>query len=80
MSIKAYMPCGSTLSITPSFRVTRIGSPQSRHGASMVMDCPGKSQQTASDSKPHWPNHFCLPPTLIRYWVGTLLNGAKEAR
>ncbi len=28
---------------------------------------PGKSQQTASDSKPHCPNHFCSPSIVIRY-------------
>jgi hypothetical protein len=28
-------------------------------GKSTVTVLPGKSRQTASDSNPHWPNHFC---------------------
>ena len=39
---------------------------------------PGKSQQTASDSKAHWANHFCSPSMVIRYCVGRLLKGAME--
>jgi hypothetical protein len=73
------MPSSSEGSITPSCTVTLMGSPQSKQGASMVMDVAGKSQQTASDSNPHCPNHFCSPATVMRYCVGTLLNGPNEA-
>ena len=57
----------------------RMGSPQSRQGNSTVTVFPGKSQQAASESNDHCPNHFCSPSTEMRYWVGRLLNGAKEA-
>jgi len=50
---------GSTLRMTPSRISTCMGSPQSRQGALIRTVLPGKSQQTASDSNPHWPNHFC---------------------
>lgn len=72
------MMVSTDFSITlPSFISTRTGSLQSRQGASMVTVFPGKIQLTARDSNPHCPNHFCLPSTEIRYWVGRLLNGAK---
>ena len=71
---------GSARRISPSRTTTRTGSPQSRQGASMVTFLPGKSQQTASASKPHWAHHCWTPPTVMRMWVGRLLNGAKEAR
>ena len=64
------MPAGSEDSILPSRTTMRMGSPQSRQGASMVMVFPGKSQQTASDSKPHWPYQPGFPSTEMRYWVG----------
>jgi len=50
---------GSTLRMTPSRTSTCMDSPQSRQGALMRTVLLGKSQQTASDSNPHWPNHFC---------------------
>lgn len=71
------IPFGSSLNTAPSFISMRRGAPQSRHGASIRTTLPGLSQQTASDSNPHWPNHFCTPSTLIRYCVGRLLKGAK---
>ncbi len=71
-------PFGSSPSISPSFTSTRIGSPQSRHTESMRTVLPGKSQQTASDSNAHWPNHRCSPSMVNRYCVGRLLNGAKD--
>jgi len=71
-------PSGSVFMMAPSRTSTRIGDPQSRHGASIWTVFSGNSQQTASDSNPHWPNHFCWPSMVIRYWVGRLLNGAKE--
>ena len=64
--------------ILPSRSTTWRGSPQSRQGKSTVTVLPGKSQQTASDSNAHWPNHFCWPSMVMRYWVGRLLKGAKE--
>ena len=64
--------------ISSSRMRTTIGSPPSRQGASMRTSCPGNSQRTASDSKPHWPYHFCSPSTLILYCVGRLENGANE--
>ncbi len=79
MSTNPKIPSASAFSITPSRTVTVSGSPQSRQGAWTVMDLPGKSQQTASASNPHWANQFCFPSTVTRYWVGRLLNGAKEA-
>jgi hypothetical protein len=57
---------------------TDMGSPQSRQGASIRTVLPGKSQRTASDSNPHWANHFRSPSTVTRYWVGRLWNGGKE--
>ena len=72
------IPSGSIFSTTPSRIATRIGSPQSKHGASIWTVFPGKSQQTASDSNAHWPNHFCWPSMVIRNWVGRLLKGAKD--
>ena len=42
-----------TLVIRPSFISTRMGNPQSRHGASIRTVFPLKSQLTASDSNPH---------------------------
>jgi len=72
-------PAGSALSSDPSRISTLTGSPQSRQGASIRTVLPGKSQQTASDSNAHWPNHFCWPSIVTRYWVGRLLKGAKEA-
>jgi len=77
MATYPMIPFGSSFKTTPSFISTRIGAPQSRHGASMRTVFPGYSQLTASDSNPHCPNHFCTPSTLIRYCVGRLLNGAK---
>ena len=71
-------PSGSVCWITPSWISTRIGDPQSGHGKSIRTFFPGKSQQTASDSNPHWPNHFCWPSMVMRYWVGRWLKGAKE--
>ncbi len=71
-------PSGSWDSILPSFTLTCMGSPQSRHTESICTVFPGKSQQTASDSKAHWANHFCSPSMVNRYWVGRLLKGAKE--
>ena len=71
-------PSGSRDSILPSFTLTCTGSPQSRHGESICTVLPGNSQQTASDSKAHWPNHFCSPSMVIRYGVGRLLKGAIE--
>jgi hypothetical protein len=50
---------GSAFRMIPSRISTWIGSPQSRQGALTRTVLPGKSQQTASDSNPHWPNHFC---------------------
>ena len=41
---------------------------------------PGKSQRTASTSKPHWPYHFWTPSTVRRWWVGTLLRCCSRAR
>lgn len=55
-----------------------MGSPQSRHGQSIWTVFPGKSRLTAGASMPHCANHFCSPSIVIRYWVGRLLNGAKE--
>jgi len=57
---------GSSASIFPSFTSTRMGSPQSRHTESIRTVFPGKSQQTASDSNAHWPNHFCTPSIVKR--------------
>jgi hypothetical protein len=59
-------PVGSSASIAPSFTSTRMGSPQSRHRESIRTVLPGKSQQTASDSNAHWPNHFCSPSMVKR--------------
>jgi hypothetical protein len=59
-------PFGSSDSILPSFTLTPMGSPQSRHTESICIVFPGNSQQTASDSKAHWPNHFCSPSTVKR--------------
>jgi hypothetical protein len=75
----AISPSGSLFKTTPSRISTRIGSPQSRQGASIRTVLPANSQQTASDSNPHWPNHFCWPSIVMRYCVGRLLNGANEA-
>jgi len=72
------IPSGSSVSITPSFTSTRTGSPQSRHTESILTVLPGKSQQTASDSNAHWPNHFCSPSMEMRYCVGRLLKGAND--
>jgi len=71
-------PEDSLLMTLPSRMTTRSGSPQSRQGKSIVTALPGNSQQTASDSNAHCPNHFCCPSMVIRYWVGRLLKGAKE--
>ena len=71
-------PEGSALVTEPSFISTETGDPQSRQGASIRTFLPLKSQLTASDSNPHCPNHFCCPSTLMRYWLGRLLKGAKE--
>ena len=79
MSTNAWIVAGSAETMRPSRTTTRSASPQSRQGASMVTSLPGKSQQTASASKPHWANQRCCPSTLMRYCVGTLLNGAKDA-
>ena len=68
----------SSFKILPSWISTLNGSPKSRQGKSTVTGLPGKSQQTASDSKAHWPNHFCCRSMVMRYWVGRLLKGAKE--
>jgi len=73
------MPSGSDARIVPSRISIEMSSPQSRHGASTRTVCPGVSQLTASDSKPHWPNQPCWPSMEMRYWVGRLLNGANEA-
>ena len=73
----ATMLSGVVIVILPSSISTCSGLPQSRQGALMRTALLGKSQQTASASKPHWANHFCSPPTLMRYWVGRLLKGAK---
>jgi len=70
---------GEASRISPSRIRTRIGSLQSRHGQSICICLPGKSQLTASDSNPHCPYHFCSPSTEIRYWVGVLENGAGDA-
>ena len=78
MPLAPYGPSGSSVSIVPSFTSTRIGSPQSRHSESIRTVLPGNSQQTASDSNAHSPNHFCCPSTVNRYWVGRLLKGAKD--
>lgn len=72
------IPSGSAFWIEPSFMSTLICDPQSRQGASTVTVLPGKSQLTASDSNPHWPNHLCWPSTVMRYWVGRLLKGGNE--
>lgn len=71
-------PGGSSTSILPSLTSTRIGSPQSRHTELMRTVFPGKSQQTASDSNAHWPNHFCWPSMVRRNWFGRLLKGAND--
>ncbi len=71
-------PLGSSASMVPSLTSTRTGSPQSRHTESIRTVLPGNSQQTASDSNAHWPNHFCSPSTVNRYWVGRLLKGAND--
>src|SRR5689334_4363555 len=70
---------GSISRISSSRVRMRIEAPQSRHRDSTKISCPGNSQRTASDSSPHWPYHFCTPPTLIRYCVGTLLKGAQDS-
>ena len=69
---------GSATKTSPSLISTWIGKPQSRQGKSIRTVLPGKSQQTASDSNPHCPNHFCWPSMVIRYWVGRLLKGAND--
>ena len=40
---------------------------------------PGNSHVTEVASKPHCANHFCSPRTVMRYCVGRLLSGGKEA-
>jgi len=70
---------GSTDNNSPSRIRTRIGSPQSRQGQSIRTSCLGKSQQTASDSNPHWPYQRCLLRIVIKYWVGKLANGANDS-
>ncbi len=72
------MSFGSVAVIWPSLISTRIVEPQSKQGASIRTVFPLKSQLTASDSNPHWPNHFCWPSIVILYWVGRLLKGANE--
>ena len=61
---------GSHESTSPSSISTEIDSPQSGQTVSILINLPGNSQHTASDSVPHWPNHFCSPSTLILYWLG----------
>jgi hypothetical protein len=39
----------------------------------------GKSQQTASDSNPHWPYQRCRLRIVIKYWVGKFANGANDS-
>jgi hypothetical protein len=73
------MEGGEASRISASRIRTRIRWLQSRQGQSIWTCLPGKSQLTASDSNPHCPYHFCSPSTDIRYWVGMLENGAKEA-
>ena len=47
------IPFGSVFTISPSRISTWTGEPQSRQGALIWTNFPGKSQQTASDSNPH---------------------------
>ncbi len=61
---------GSHESTSPSRISTEIDSPKSGQTVSILINLPGNSQHTASDSVPHWPNHFCSPSTLILYWLG----------
>ena len=72
------IPSGSIFNISPSRISTRIGTPQCMQTVSIRTVFPGKSQLTASDSKAHWPNHFCSPSTVMGYWLGKLLKGARE--
>jgi hypothetical protein len=72
------IPSGSAFWTTPSFILTLMDEPQSKQGASICTVLPEKSQPTASDSNPHWANHFCWPSIVMRYWVGRLLNGGNE--
>src|SRR5438093_12082474 len=73
------MVAGTARSIRPSRTAISIGSPQSRHGASISTVRPGNAQHAASASRPHWANHFHSPPTPSRYCVGRLLNGGNDA-
>jgi hypothetical protein len=61
------MVTGDADMTSPSRISTEIGSPQSKQGQSTSTVSPGKSQQTASDSNPHWANHFCSPLMVMRY-------------
>ena len=61
---------GSHESTSPSRISAEIDSPQSGQTVSILINLPGNSQHTASDSFPHWPYLFCSPSTLILYWLG----------
>lgn len=72
-------PGGSTATTSPSRISRRMGSPQSKQGASTRTVAPGNSHVTDVASKPHWANQRDSPRTVTRYWVGWLFSGGNDA-